>query len=334
MWINALVIHSREKFYDYSWIDLTLSRGFLQSYPQKKGVLNDENFSEKAYSKVVFSMIDEVIMNNTAQTMLKNPTPYKVIFSDIDGTLLNSQHQISVKNKQAIQRLANFSVPFILVSARPPLAITPFTEQLQTQNPLIAYSGALILDQHLQPLYSVTIAPADLTQVEQLLADFPHLSINHYAGVHWFSNDLNNEWTKLEEKITGLQAVEKPQDLTEVHKILVIGEANEILNLEKALKTQFPHLSIHRSKNEYLEIMHKQATKSNAIRFLEQALDFTAEETIAFGDNFNDLDMLQYAGLSVAMANAPEAIQTAAKRVTASNNEDGIALVLNEIFTD
>ena len=78
--------------------------------------------------------------------------------------------------------------------------------------------------------------------------------------------------------------------------------------------------------------MNKAATKAKAIRFMEQHLNVCAEEVVAFGDNFNDLDMLQYAGLSVAMGNAPDEIKQAAKEVTASNDEDGIALVLNRIF--
>ena len=66
---------------------------------------------------------------------------------------------------------------------------------------------------------------------------------------------------------------------------------------------------------------------------MENHLNIKAQDVIAFGDNFNDLDMLQYAGLSVAMGNAPDEIKQAAKEVTASNNEDGIALVLNRIFS-
>ena len=66
---------------------------------------------------------------------------------------------------------------------------------------------------------------------------------------------------------------------------------------------------------------------------MENHLTIDAQDVIAFGDNFNDLDMLQYAGLSIAMGNAPDEIKRAAKEVTASNNEDGIALVLNRIFS-
>lgn len=257
---------------------------------------------------------------------------YKAVFSDIDGTLLNSEHRITPETVLAVRRIVRLGIPFIPVSARPPLAITPYTEQLQTDNVIICYSGALILDKDLNPLYSVSIEKQDLEILDSELFPFQHLSVNYYAGLDWFSNDLNNYWTIQEAEITGLQAVEKPENFTHVHKILVMGEAGEIQRLESLLKQRLPALSIHRSKNEYLEIMNSHATKSAAIRFMEKILGVSAKQVVAFGDNFNDLDMLQYAGLSVAMGNAPDEIKAIAKRVTASNNEDGIALVLNEIF--
>lgn len=257
---------------------------------------------------------------------------YKAIFSDIDGTLLNSQHQISSKTESAIKLAVSKGIPFIPVSARPPYAITPYTEQLQTNQGIICYSGALILDKNLRELYSVQIDQADLAVLNQILADYPHLSINHYAALDWFSNDLDNYWTKQEADITGLFPKQTPFNLTKVHKILVMGEADKIKPIEQKLKQKLPHLSIHLSKPEYIEIMNKAATKAKAIGFMERHLHVSADEVIAFGDNFNDLDMLEYAGLSVAMGNAPDEIKQVAKKVTASNDEDGIALVLNEIF--
>ncbi|WP_150538563.1 Cof-type HAD-IIB family hydrolase [Actinobacillus vicugnae] len=259
-------------------------------------------------------------------------THYQAVFSDIDGTLLNDQHQISPNTLVAIQRLTQLNIPFILVSARPPLAITPYTQQLKTAQAIICYSGALILDRDLSPLYSVAIEANDLAQLDQQLQPFQHLSINYYLDTLWFSNDVDNCWTQQEAKITGLQAVKKGENLTKAHKVLVIGEASEIQRLETQLKPQFPQLSIHRSKAEYLEIMNREATKSAAIRFMQQKMGLDTEQIMAFGDNFNDLDMLQYAGFSVAMANAPDEVKAVADYVTASNNEDGIALVLNKLF--
>jgi len=267
-----------------------------------------------------------------AETALAPSSPYKAVFSDIDGTLLNSQHQITPKTEEAIENILKQGIPFIPVSARPPYAITPYTEQLGAQHGMICYSGALILDKNLTALYSVILAPQDLQKLNALLADFAHLSISYYAGLDWFCNDVNNNWIKQESEITGLSTKFLQGNLTDVHKILVMGSAEEIQRVEPVLKQALPHLSIQRSKDEYLEITNSAATKAKAIQFMAQHLGISAEQVIAFGDNFNDLDMLQYAGLSVAMGNAPDAIKQVAKEVTATNNEDGIALVLNRVF--
>jgi len=267
-----------------------------------------------------------------AETALAPSSPYKAVFSDIDGTLLNSQHQITPKTEEAIKNILKQGIPFIPVSARPPYAITPYTEQLGAQHGMICYSGALILDKNLTALYSVILAPQDLQKLNALLADFAHLSISYYAGLDWFCNDVNNNWIKQESEITGLSTKFLQGNLTDVHKILVMGSAEEIQRVEPVLKQALPHLSIQRSKDEYLEITNSAATKAKAIQFMAQHLGISAEQVIAFGDNFNDLDMLQYAGLSVAMGNAPDAIKQVAKEVTATNNEDSIALVLNRVF--
>ncbi|TYA48947.1 Cof-type HAD-IIB family hydrolase [Aggregatibacter actinomycetemcomitans] len=294
-------------------------------------ILRDNKvLSEKGKKELhrLLKFADTTLAENAEQT-----TPqYKAVFSDIDGTLLNNQHQITPKTEDAIKNMLKRGIPFILVSARPPYAITPYTEQLGAQHGMICYSGALILDKNLTALYSVILEPQDLQKLNELLADFAHLSISYYAGLDWFCNDVNNDWIKQESAITGLSAAAMPDNLTEVHKLLIMGDADEIQAVEPVLKQALPNLSIHRSKNEYLEIMNAAATKAKAIQFMEQYLGITADQVIAFGDNFNDLDMLQYAGLSVAMANAPDAVKQAAKEVAANNNEDGIALVLNRVF--
>ncbi|TCP93298.1 hypothetical protein EDC44_1219 [Cricetibacter osteomyelitidis] len=259
---------------------------------------------------------------------------YKAVFSDIDGTLLNDTHKITPKTAQSIKRIVQHGIPFIPVSARPPKAITPYTGQLETDNAIICYSGALILDKNLTALYSIEIDETSFQTLEKILQNYTALSINYYAGLDWFANDTENYWVKQEHDITGVICQPKPPHLTHVHKILVMAEPEQILQVEPILKAELSHLSIHRSKPTYLEIMNKQATKAKAIQFMERHLNVTADEVIAFGDNYNDLDMLQYAGLSVAMANSPDDVKAVAKEVTASNNEDGIALVLNRIFAE
>ena len=258
---------------------------------------------------------------------------YRAIYSDIDGTLLNRAHRMSPRTLAITQRLAQAGIPIILVSARPPLAITPFTDAIGGKQPLIAFNGALILDGDLNELYSVTLDDADLHSLETLLENDPAItSINYYQGMHWYSPDPDNFWTVQEGDITGLRATKRPANLTNVHKILVMGDAPVIRALQERLKPQFPHLEIHRSKDEYLEIVNKRATKAQAIAFMGERLGVPAAESVAFGDNYNDLDMLRYAGYSVAMGNAPDDIKAECSIVTAPNDEDGLAQVLERLF--
>ncbi|OOF48605.1 Cof-type HAD-IIB family hydrolase [Rodentibacter trehalosifermentans] len=260
---------------------------------------------------------------------------YKAVFSDFDGTLLTSDHRISPRTLAAIERITRKGIPFVPISARSPLGILPYAKQIEDYSVIVAFSGALILDRNLTALYSVKITSEDIQKINDVLAAYPKLGVNYYTNDDCVARDVKNKWVVFEKSVTKIQI--DPYDEKAVyspHKIQIIGDADEIIEVEKRLKTAFPHLSIFRSHQNFLEVMDKSATKGNAARFLEDYFHVKMEETIAFGDNFNDLDMLENVGLGVAMGNAPEEIKQAAKRVTTTNNEDGLALILEEIFPE
>lgn len=258
---------------------------------------------------------------------------YKAVFSDFDGTLLTSQHTISPRTLAVIQHLTAHNIPFVPISARSPLGILPYWKHLNTNNVLVAFSGALILNENLEPIYSVQIAPEDIVEINQVLAQHPALGINYYTNNDCHARDVENKWVIFEQNVTKIEILPFDKIATRSpHKIQIIGEAQEIIDIELILKEKFPHLSICRSHANFLEVMHKNATKGSAVHFLENYFDITTEDVIAFGDNFNDLDMLQHAGLGVAMGNAPDEIKQAANVVTTTNNEDGLALILEAEF--
>lgn len=255
---------------------------------------------------------------------------YQAIFSDIDGTLIKSDHRLSERTRAAIARITARGIPFILISARPPLAITPFVDAIGGKQPLAAFNGALILDHEHNPLYSATLDNRDLHQLETRLENTPAIHPNYYRNLDWLSPDPDNPWTQQESNITGLRADAKPAHLENIHKILVMGEAADILTLEQQLKPQYPHLHIQRSKTTYLEIAPKTAGKAHALTFLAAHLGIPTDATAAFGDNYNDLDMLLAAGTGIAMANAPDDIKAQADTVAPSNDEDGVAHILEQ----
>jgi len=109
-----------------------------------------------------------------------------------------------------------------------------------------------------------------------------------------------------------------------------MGPPEAINSLESELKNNHPDITVYKSKPTYLEIMAQNVLKSSAIAILIKARGVVKEEIVAIGDNYNDIDMLRFAGLGVAMGNAPDEVKSAADIVTLSNDEDGLKVVLEK----
>lgn len=262
---------------------------------------------------------------------------YKAVFSDIDGTLLNTSHQIPEKTREKIMDINRQGIPFVLVSARMPKGMTAIRDELGSRNPMICYSGALVVDGDGKPIYSVALKEEEAREICKTIPEItPDVSVNVYSKDRWMAEDLKEYWVDQEMKITGVKADEVSfQDadvMKEVHKILCMGPADSITVLENKLQKSFPDIRIYKSKDTYLEIMSMKASKSDAVHMLEHVFGVTRDEIIAFGDGHNDIDMIQYAGLGVAMGNASDEVKKAADYVTDINDREGLRQVLDQAF--
>ena len=143
-------------------------------------------------------------------------------------------------------------------------------------------------------------------------------------------------WAAQESDITGVipqeVSFEDEEVYKEVHKVLCMGDKADIAALEQQLVKEFPQIRIYRSKDTYLEIMSMKASKSDAIHMLKEHFHVKQEETMAFGDNFNDIDMIRYAGLGVAMGNATDEVKEAADIITDINDNEGERQILDKYF--
>lgn len=254
----------------------------------------------------------------------------RIVFSDIDGTLLTDDKRVTEKTEQAVKALLAKGIPFVLVSARMPEAIYSITEQMGVTIPLICYSGALVLTKEGKTLSSTAM---EFSQTQGFLKEagerFPQATINYYAGHHWYVRDAKDPRVVFEMEITGAKAeqAEFAACLNKgilPHKILMMMEPDDCERAERELQELFPALNIVRSFPTLLEIMDKSVTKASGIEVLLQHYGLTAAESLSFGDNYNDLEMLQYTKKSVAMGNAPQKVKAEASDVTISNEEDGI----------
>ncbi len=262
---------------------------------------------------------------------------YKMVFSDIDGTLLDSEHRISTNTKAFVQHIVNQGIPFILVSARMPSSVEAIAAKLGIRCPIVCYSGGLILDEEKNVISSAGIAARDAVAIKRFIADtFPDVNATFYADDCWMVDSLEDPWVKNEAVIAEVTPVAGKVDSVPetaiVHKLLCMGNQASIGALENILIERFPGFRIYKSKSTYLEIMSKDASKATALKTLCDVRGVNCEDSIAFGDHFNDMDMLEAAGFGVAMQNAPDTVKASADFITKSNDEDGLYLVLKQCF--
>ncbi|WP_373231433.1 Cof-type HAD-IIB family hydrolase [Cohnella sp.] len=268
---------------------------------------------------------------------------YNVMFSDIDGTLLNSVHEISARTRLSIRKLTSMGVPFIMVSARMPQGIIPLQNELGINAPIVCFSGALIMDAEKCGGAREVIAesPMDIevvSSVYRLIEDtFPNISVSLYNKDMWLVNSPEDEWIIQEHQIIGIAPT--PFDLRSiagstlpVFKMLCMGDPGCIAALREVLLERFPNLTIYESKPTYLEIMSPGVSKSKAMDALLGRFRADRRSTLAIGDNYNDLDMIQSAGLGVAMGNAPDGVKANADYITDTNDRDGVTLVIEKYF--
>ncbi|EKQ55012.1 MULTISPECIES: Cof-type HAD-IIB family hydrolase [unclassified Clostridium] len=259
---------------------------------------------------------------------------FKMVCLDIDGTLLNSKHEITEKVKSTINIVANENkVPVILVSARMPKGIKFLQKELGIEEPIICYSGALILGKDNTILAKEFIDISNLEDIYKL-ANKNNIHMSLYKDDEWYVEQLDY-WAKQESEITNItpnitnfsELIEQWRiEGTGPNKILCMSAPEEINFLKENIKVS--DLNIYPSKPTYLEIMPIKASKTAAINCLQRKLNIDKSEIIAMGDNYNDIDMLEYAGLGIAMGNAPEEVKGHANDVALTNDEDGVAEAL------
>lgn len=262
---------------------------------------------------------------------------YSLVFLDIDGTLLDSNHQIMPKTRQILNRLEKRGVPIILCSARSPGGVETVERQAGLHSPIVCYGGTLILDRSRSILTDTGIRSETAISFKEFVLDrFPDIVVSAYIYDVWLVDDVSHPAVQREARISQCTPLagslsSAVQAVPHVHKLLCVGATQQIAKLQNSAADAFPELTLVRSGPLYLEIMPKGISKRTAAERLQQHLNADRQEIVAFGDSFVDLEMLRYAGLGVAMGNAPDEVKQAADRVTTSNDEEGIYLVLKSL---
>jgi Cof subfamily protein (haloacid dehalogenase superfamily) len=227
----------------------------------------------------------------------------------------------------AVQRIAA-QVPFCLVSARSPEGLYPIQRALGFSGPLACFSGAYVLDHEGNELLSHVIPTADAVKIKQHLArHYPKLTVGTYGFHTWIVDDRSDPRVQREEWYVQASSeecrdVEAAFGLRGVHKFLLMGEPEQVLQAEQTLSAMYPELNVVRSNETLCEVMSKQASKRRAVELLCSHYGASREGAVAFGDGPNDRDMLEAVDNSYAMTNAEDVVKRAAAYVLPWSNEE------------
>ncbi|UUV19578.1 Cof-type HAD-IIB family hydrolase [Fusobacteria bacterium ZRK30] len=256
----------------------------------------------------------------------------KAIMLDLDGTLLDNVHKISETNKKVLKKLEDKGVKIFLATGRSFESMRSYHEELNLTTPAICYNGAKII-YHNGSEKEYPIKERSLKALIKIAREHK-THLNLYQHEIWYSENIQNEETEIYKEISGLDPVEKDFDrLDEMFstKALYVGEHEDLLKIEKDIKDKLGE-SVYTtfSRPFFLEILDGNVNKGTAMKNIMEAENISLSQVIAFGDGLNDKEMLETAGVGVAMDGAFEELKQVADHVTASNDESGVGEFLKK----
>ena len=248
----------------------------------------------------------------------------KIVILDLDGTLLNSKKEITEYNCAIIKKLKN-KVKFVLASARSFIRIKPYLEKLDLindENYTIAFNGSLVLNNNEQVILDEEI---DISS-KKLLYNF----VQQHLDVDWFyytyDEMINNK---------DINDVVSFLNNNKIYKVVCVAHINTINTLRNNLSDDLVQMfSITSSESNRIEFVQKGNNKVKSIQILLNKLNICKEEMIAIGDGENDIEMIKYAGIGIAMDNASKTVKESSDLVTTSNDADGVGKILDQLLIE
>ena len=272
---------------------------------------------------------------------------YKLICIDMDGTLLSDKKTISDRNLRTIRLASEKGVRIAVCTGRIFISADFFSEFLGVKSPVIASNGAYIREKDRdEVVYKATLGAL---KCKKLLAVFRQYDIypHYYTSDTVFTEKLvysSSFYEKVnktlpKDKQVKIVLVEDWNETFEKYEKEIfkgIGVDDDIEKIQKAKATlrDMVDFEVVSSRYDNFEVMNKGVSKGNAVKILAEYYGISSEEVICIGDSENDLSMIKFAGLGVAMGNGDENVKEAAKYITDSNNCDGVAKAIEKFVLE
>lgn len=260
----------------------------------------------------------------------------RLVLADVDGTLVTPDKELTERATAAVHALHDERILFAITSGRPPRGMSMLVEPLALETPIAAFNGGLLVEPDLEPLEEHTVPDALVPQVIELL-ESSGLDVWLYRGADWLVREPNAPHVDRESRTVRFEpTVVGSFDGREtgIAKIVGVSDDHEAVadGAAKVHDTLGDHVMAARSQPYYVDVTHPEANKAAVARFLSRRYELPPHEIATIGDMPNDVLMFAYSGLSIAMGNADREVQRAARRVTASNEDDGFAKAMERFI--
>lgn len=265
---------------------------------------------------------------------------YKLVAIDMDGTLLNSKNEVSKRTRESILRAGDQGTHVILATGRLLSSAVKYSSRMDLKRPIISSNGAVVIDEDEKVIFEKNINK-DVVEIITRIADKYGLYYHFYAKDSFYSNKYvediiefyNPKGVKKEDKIK-FNIYKDIKEITDnninVYKFIFIdNDTKKLYKLREELE-RVNGINVCSSWSNNIEIMEKNVSKGNSLKYLCEKLNIAQEEVIAIGDNENDISMIKYAGLGVAMGNGDNNIKSISDIVTSTNDEDGVAKIIEK----
>lgn len=266
---------------------------------------------------------------------------YQILALDLDGTLTNSKKEISKPTLEALINIQKNGKKVVLASGRPTNGVLPLARQLHLEDYgsyILSFNGGRITDCRSGQIIYNKLLPENVEEpLFHIVKKYAGVDIIGYTPDSLLSGIRPNQYSELESRINHMPIIrvdDFPSHFPESpNKFLITGEP-EILKRVKDEVIEYFHsyLYVYYSDPFFLEIMPPGIDKAHSLLKLLTGIGLTADQMICCGDGYNDITMIETAGLGVAMANAQPAVLEKADYITKSNDEDGVLHVIDKFM--
>ena len=258
-----------------------------------------------------------------------------LIAIDLDGTLLDKHHQVSLRATEIFLALEKRGHIIVLSTGRMHQSASRFASQLHLQSPIISYNGSLVRPNNEVDWLNLCLHTTNSAEIVDYCSDHD-LHLNYYLQDRLYIAK-RTQWADFYQRQTGSEinviGTLKKFDGSSPTKLILIDTPALTDQLLSEFQAKFgDQVYVTKTNPEYLEFMNPAANKGAALALVAEKLGISRADTIAIGDAHNDLPMIRWAGIGIAMGNADSEVQSAAKRVIGKNDEDGLAKYLEELI--